>query len=68
MKAIIAFPCPTIGICGETMARRKCLLRLHASDECRGRYPCLRRGETSGLFSRGHWTFGHSPEAKYIDS
>jgi hypothetical protein len=29
MKAIIAFPCPTIGICGETMARRKCLLRLH---------------------------------------
>ena len=44
MKAIIEFPCPTIGVCGETLARRKCLLRLHAyTDEWRRRYPCLRR-------------------------
>jgi phosphohistidine phosphatase len=33
---------PTIGICGETMLRRKCL-RLQASDEWRRRYPCVRR-------------------------
>jgi hypothetical protein len=30
MKAIIAFPCPTIGVCGEMMARRKRPLRLYA--------------------------------------
>jgi hypothetical protein len=29
MKAIIAFPCPTVGACGERMARPKCLLRVH---------------------------------------
>jgi hypothetical protein len=34
MKAIIAFPCPTIGVCGDTMARRKCLPWLHALQVC----------------------------------
>src|SRR5262249_44813187 len=42
MKAIIAFPCPTVGACGERMARPKRLLRLSPYTDERRRRRCPR--------------------------